>query len=157
MLDLTPFHVAWIAFAGLLHATIGYLAVAYLTRYSPWWGFLGGILPDIDGVFLLLGTEFPLVHRGLTHTPIFLAGLLIGLWILGAWQGILHGVGIGYTLHLIFDTLSGWGVMWFFPLETVPVHIDWGVNRFVNLVFLVLIAWSLAALMLPKDRTRAIR
>lgn len=62
-------------------------------------------------------------HRGFIHTPICAAILCGILWLLtgqlDAVNGkhVVYGFAVGYFLHLLQDTCTRGGIMWFFPLK----------------------------------------
>ena len=99
---------------------------------------IGSLLPDIDHPGSLLSSSSRLSrhisnsiaavtpHRGLTHTPIF-AGLIIAVLYYFLQQRISYcdliciGLAVGILSHLVLDTLTERGVMWFWPI--VPKHL----------------------------------
>ena len=99
---------------------------------------IGSLLPDIDHPGSLLSSSSRLSrhisnsiaavtpHRGLTHTPIF-AGLIIAALYYFLQQHIKYcdpiciGLAVGILSHLVLDTLTERGVMWFWPI--VPKHL----------------------------------
>lgn len=77
-------------------------------------GMIASILPDLDASFHFM---FPFVHRGIMHTPLFLiAGLLVIYSLTGSKRSCFT-FGLGYTSHLILDTMTYSGIMWLFPLK----------------------------------------
>lgn len=149
---LTLEKTVWIFLAAMLHAATGYLFVSYFTPYAPRFGLIGGLIPDFDAVFLAMDTPFPFVHRGITHTLFFLLALILVMWLSRIREGAIHGISIGVALHLFFDTISGWGVMWFWPLYDVRVHLVLQVNALRNLTLIVTLALTIAILLPPKRR-----
>lgn len=99
---------------------------------------IGSLVPDIDHPGSLLSSSTRLSrhisnsiaavtpHRGLTHTPIF-AGLILAALYYGMNQRtdlcipICIGLAVGILSHLVLDTLTERGVMWFWPI--VPKHL----------------------------------
>lgn len=139
-------HRLYVLFAVLTHAAIGYAIVAWTTDGPPAAGLAGAVLPDVD---LLFAPEwsFPLVHRGLTHTPLF------GLAVVGAvaatatlrerrvaerwseWRtaaptpGQLGGaVALGDGSHLVVDSLTASGVPWLYPASPNGYGVDLAVH-----------------------------
>lgn len=153
---LTLEKTVWVFLAAMLHAATGYLFVSVLTPYAPRYGLLGGLIPDLDIVFLVLGTSSPFVHRGITHTLFFLLALILVLWLSRVREDAIHGIGIGVGVHLIFDTISGWGVMWFWPLHDARVFLPLQVNGQRNLTLIVTLALTIAILLPPKRRFQRI-
>lgn len=80
---------------------------------------LGLILPDIDHPGSMIGRKLyiPLEHRTWTHCwlPLFLC--CIG----SIWYRSLFFLGLGMFIHIVFDSFSASGVMWFYPLKTKHV------------------------------------
>lgn len=148
----TPELVGWTILASLLHAVTGFLFVQTFTPYNPKYGFLGGLIPDFDVVFLALDTSFPFVHRGITHTPFFLLLMVAALWLFRVRESVIHGFAIGVALHLLFDTVSGWGVMWFWPIQTTRAYIPLHLNASRNLLLIEAITIVAIALVRPKRR-----
>jgi len=99
---------------------------------------IGSLVPDIDHPGSLLSSSTRLSrhisnsiaavtpHRGLTHTPIF-AGLIIAVLYYFLQQRIKYcdpiciGLAVGIFSHLVLDTLTERGVMWFWPIT--PKHL----------------------------------
>lgn len=101
-------------------------------------GALGGIAPDKD--ILLWGTENHKRtlwgHRGITHTPIFLATLLaliyfgvnyvtttfpqnsLLLTLHSSLFTLLGAFAVGYLSHILMDLLTPMGVPLWFPLNS---------------------------------------
>lgn len=76
---------------------------------------LGTLLPDIDSENSLLGRyiHIPIEHRTWLHTMwipmIFL--------IVSIWYPILIWLGLGYMIHLFWDSFSYCGVCYFYPIS----------------------------------------
>lgn len=125
---VTPLNILAFYMGFWIHPLMGYLLVDYATDLNPQWGAIGGIIPNLDLAFYVWPHHFPLVHRGIMHTPFF-AGILaicIALWSVRASLGIL----IGYLAELGVDVFeSHIGVMLTYPLNTthyaLPIpHMD---------------------------------
>lgn len=115
-------HALFLWMAVATHAIIGY-TLGTLLADEPAWGLLGAIFPDVDLLFPLTW-EAPLVHRGLTHTP--LAALVVTL-LAARWNraaGI--AVGAGYASHLLLDTTTPAGIPLFFPLSSAGTGLPLG-------------------------------
>ena len=76
---------------------------------------VGSLLPDIDSPSSIFGRylHFPGSHRGVTHSIwpcllLFMAGCACRLF---AW------LGLGYVLHLFWDSFSKAGICWFYPIS----------------------------------------
>ncbi len=133
---------------GSTHAMAGFVIWFAMVRanISPPLGIivvvLGSILPDIDHPngtlrqmldlpkFLKQPIATVIPHRGPTHTiwaGILFASLTVGL---AAWGGTLISVSfvtglamlIGYSSHLILDSLNPTGVKWLRPWKDFKLH-----------------------------------
>lgn len=101
------------------HAVVGYTLGAVLFD-APRAGALGGVLPDADFLFPA-AWEWPLVHRGITHTALAL-GLSVA--IAARWgRPIAGGVGAGYLPHLLVDATTPKGVPFAYPLWSESVFV----------------------------------
>lgn len=147
--------LAWYGLAGLLHALVGAAFIWVFTPYDPKWGAIGGIIPDLDVVFRFIDTQAPFVHRGITHTLFFIGLVVLVMWMVRTPEGTIHGVAWGMGLHLIFDTISGWGVMWFWPIQEW-IHIPLHVNMPPKLKLLCFSLATLLALLPQRRRYHAI-
>lgn len=77
--------------------------------------YLGTLLPDCDSRNSILGKiiYIPVEHRTWTHTiwlPLF-------VFICSIWIPILFYFGLGYLLHLLWDSLSVCGICFFYPFS----------------------------------------
>lgn len=104
---------------------------------------IGSLLPDIDHRKSKIsnrniGTQLTssvvslfFSHRGVIHTPIFIA--FLGALILPAsvafadqyWFANYTALGVlaGMISHLVMDTLNPGGIMWLFPLSRRRIHL----------------------------------
>ena len=113
---------------GITHAFFGaFCSLLYVTRYPgneiPFVALavLAAIFPDIDESRSIVGKRFlflPLMikHRGITHTP-FLMLVIAGMLYVSVPLWVATAVVIGYTSHLVLDTTTYKGIMWFWPSE----------------------------------------
>lgn len=108
------------------HALVGYALVRTFTEESPALGALWGVAPDAD--FLLPDWGFPLVHRGITHTP---AALLVvaGVAALAGRRRLASAVVLAAGAHLLVDSLTTTGIMWLYPLSTEFFAVDLDAHR----------------------------
>ena len=118
--------VAFLLSALATHAVVGYALVRGFTDADPRLGIAFGILPDVDFWFPA-AWHWPLVHRGLTHTPLFAAAVVAGAYAIRRDGETATAVGLAIGSHLAIDSLSPAGIDWLFPLETsagpgVPIH-----------------------------------
>lgn len=110
----------------LTHAVVGYVLVRGFTDADPRLGILLGIAPDADFWFPA-AWGWPLVHRGLTHTPAFALAIVGGTYALSRDRPTALAVGLAFGSHLAIDSLSPMGIPWLYPLEAtaspgLPVH-----------------------------------
>ncbi|NUC74343.1 metal-dependent hydrolase [Haloterrigena sp. SYSU A558-1] len=118
--------IAFLAAAFATHAVVGYALVRGATDVDPRLGVVLGLLPDADFLFPE-AWGWPLVHRGLTHTPVFAAAAVAGAYALRRDRTVAIAVGLGLGSHLAIDSLSAKGIDWLFPLADtagpgVPIH-----------------------------------
>ena len=148
-------HWGYVAVAIATHAALGYALVRTLTACPPSVGAVAGVAPDVDLLFgpVLLGPSlsFPLVHRGVLHTPAFLALVVGGLLLAGRVRAnasgrdpgaggvgrsgrapvagsVSLGVGVAYFSHLAIDSLTRSGIMWLYPLSDHSFGLALGVH-----------------------------
>lgn len=118
--------LAFLVGAFVTHALVGYALVRGWTDVDPRTGVVVGVLPDVD--FLFPATwGWPLVHRGITHTPLFAAVVVAGAYAISRDRGVALAVGLAIGSHLAIDSLSPAGIDWLFPFATtagpgLPVH-----------------------------------
>ena len=79
---------------------------------------IASVIADADVIFYITGTGFPLIHRGVFHTPIVLSIILIGIFLATKRKDITMAFGVGFLGHLFLDTLNPTGIMWLYPLPT---------------------------------------
>ncbi|WP_332897281.1 MULTISPECIES: metal-dependent hydrolase [unclassified Haladaptatus] len=138
-------HALYLIFAIATHGLVGYVLVRTLTTAPPAVGIQFAIVPDID-LFFYHVWSFPLVHRGLLHTPVFL-GLLSGVLLLvGTPRRIVLALGIAFGSHLVIDSFTNAGILWLYPLTTEHYAYDINIHSFAgNLSFwtlsFVVLAW----------------
>ncbi len=111
MVPVPAGRIAFLIGAIATHAVVGYALGAVLAN-RPYAGAVGGIVPDIDFLFPV-AFEWPLVHRGLTHTLLVatIATALIAFRHRAA--GMVFGA--GYVSHLLIDSTTPKGVPFLYP------------------------------------------
>lgn len=151
-------------FAVLTHAMIGYTIVSAMREPAPIAGVVGAILPDVDLLFAP-AWSFPLVHRGVTHTPLCGAVIVVcvGIWqysrssprlsSLYLFSPLPKAVTLGYGSHLIVDSFTASGVPWLYPITAVGYGIDAGIHG----VEASLILWLACTFHVVRQRTRRSR
>ncbi|WP_339105641.1 metal-dependent hydrolase [Haloterrigena salinisoli] len=108
------------------HAVVGYALVRGFSDADPRLGVVLGLLPDADFLFPA-AWGWPLVHRGLTHTPLFAVAVVAGAYAIRRDRTVALAVGLGIGSHLAIDSLSSKGIDWLFPFAAtagpgVPIH-----------------------------------
>jgi inner membrane protein len=122
------------------------LAIAYLLRLPKIPAAIGGVIPDLD---IILQGDFPLMHRGIVHTPLILAISMVLLYL--AIEGpAVFAYGTGFLSHLLLDVITPFGILLLYPL---PVYFSLNLavynNVFANLG---IIALSLGAILLYRSK-----
>lgn len=117
----------------LLGATVGQAAFSHrLGRRALYWGALGGVIPDLDVLTILVEGPFAefRYHRGITHSLFFgpVVGPLLGwlAWRFQRWRGrsdpgpLSAWVGL-FTLalftHPLIDVFTAYGTQLFAPFS----------------------------------------
>ncbi|MFD1564185.1 metal-dependent hydrolase [Haloarchaeobius amylolyticus] len=133
------------------HGVVGYALVAGLTDADPRLGFVFGLVPDAD--FLFPATwGWPLVHRGLTHTPLFALALVVGSYAVGRRRSLTAGrrvalaVGLALGSHLAVDSLSPKGIDPLFPLRT-----SWSPGLAVHSPTATVLLWAASIALLARS------
>lgn len=115
-------HALFLWTAVATHAVVGY-AVGAVVLDEPAWGLLGGVVADVDLLFPL-ALEWPLVHRGVTHTA--LAAVVLAT-LTSRWRRRAGmAVGVGYASQLAIDATTPAGVPLLYPLSTARFGVDLG-------------------------------
>jgi inner membrane protein len=121
------------------------LALAYILRLPRIPMAIGGIIPDLD---LLLQYGFPFVHRGIIHTPFFLAVCVVFLYLV-VDSSTTFAFGTGFLSHLLLDIITPSGILLLYPL---PVYYTLNLAVYNNIFAnLGIIAFSLATIMLYRS------
>ncbi len=107
-------HAVFLAVAIATHAVIGYTLGARLFD-APKAGLVGGLLADADFLFPA-AFDFPLVHRGLTHTGLALAVAATLTWIV-ADRRAGGATAVGYASHLAVDATTPTGIPVLYPVS----------------------------------------
>lgn len=107
-------HGVFLAVAIATHGVVGYALSARLFD-APRAGAVGGLMADLDFVFPA-AWEFPLVHRGGTHTLLALA-VAAALTAAIADRRTGCAVGIGYAAHLAIDATTPKGIPVLYPVN----------------------------------------
>ncbi len=125
------------------HGLLG-LALGAVLVDRPVAGLVAGLFPDAD--FLLpAALEWPLVHRGLTHT-LLLCGAAIATVAVVADRRTAGAVAAGYASHLLIDVTTPKGIPYLYPLVPERLHHDPGIAGHAPTVTLLLWVACLAML-----------
>ncbi len=114
---------------GVTHLAFGMLcslSIIYFLQLNTKFYFVlvaafASIFPDIDESKSILGKRLlflPILikHRGITHTPLFMVTIaMITKIFFPTW--VVIAFLIGYLSHLLLDTLTRKGIMWFWPIR----------------------------------------
>jgi len=127
----------------------------YFTLHTIFIAGFAGLLPDIDIPFDWFLNFFGLnvVHRTITHTPLFALIFLIPGLIL--WYHKKHTVAMyffvtcfGIFLHIILDyffTSDNGGIMFLYPFSTITYELNLlqnvGRSLFASIDAIILLAW----------------
>lgn len=138
-------HRLWVLAAVATHGVLGYGLARLATADGARAGLIAALVPDVDLLFPP-AWPFPLVHRGLTHTPLAGAALIGVLYAAGARRDVTVGAALGFGSHLVVDTFTRSGIAWAYPLSraTVGVPADAHAVEYDLLVWAVAIAALLA-------------
>jgi inner membrane protein len=118
------------------------LAIAYILRLPRIPAAVGGILADID---VILQYDFPLIHRGIMHTPFFVAVSIVFLYLI-LDKPTTFAFGAGYLSHLLMDIITPVGILLLYPL---PLYFTLNLAIYNNIFAnLGIIAWSLIAIII---------
>lgn len=121
------------------------LALAYIFRLPRIPAAIGGIIPDLD---ILLNYGFPLMHRGIVHTPFFLAVCVVFLYLVTEGS-TTFAFGAGFLSHLLLDIITPSGIVLLYPLSLFyTLNLAAYNNIFANLGIITL---SLAAILLYRS------
>lgn len=142
----------WLAAAIGTHLAVG-LAVGTLAatvddRANPRYGLVGAGLPDLDFLLEPLALGWPLVHRGLLHTPAFWVVVLGVLALTSRSRRALAPLAAGLLSHLVIDSLTPKGVVWLYPLSG-SVGVSTGVHSYAGDA--ILLALSGLVVLLARD------
>jgi len=151
----------------LFHGMLSATAAALFTRY---WrliaiAFLGGCIPDLDGVPILFDLNlYRQLHHVLLHPPVY--GLVFGaivafaLWkmYLMDWKLVLAAFFAGYALHSITDLFfTDWPIRMLWPLS--EQQFSYPVLMQYNIPFALAVGLAFGIMVLsfyPKKKKRAI-
>jgi len=149
----------------LIHALQAYLIAAVFTKDSKLRlvSFIGGLLPDLDGIAYLFNTGlYYKYHHEILHPP--LAGLAVALAILYLYEkksedrkGIAAFFMLGFLVHVVGDIFTtNWPINLVAPLGTLYVSASpWLSNETIFGVItpvLTTITFVLLAALIIKER-----
>ncbi len=104
-------------------------------RKAMLYGAIAAAIPDIDvfGVYFYTAAQQLLVHRGFTHSLLFvvitslLLGWLFSKWLIKteisrkSWTGLFF---MGLLSHILIDSLNAYGTGWFEPFSSYRVSFN---------------------------------
>jgi inner membrane protein len=110
-----------VAVAIATHALVGYV-IGKVLFDAPYAGVLGGVAPDVDLLFPA-AWEWPLVHRGFTHS-LAMAAVAAGIAFAATRdRDATAAVGLGYLAQLLVDASTPKGIPAFWPLTDEIYHL----------------------------------
>lgn len=135
-------HRLFVLVAVATHAMLGYALGALLDR--PGWGAFGGVLPDADLLFPA-AWQVPFAHRGVTHSPLFVAVATAG--VAAALRSRRAGAAIGVAgfTHVAVDSLTAAGVPLLYPVDPTRYGVALDVHGAPGTVALLAVAAALLA------------
>ena len=146
-----------LAGAVLARTSTGRLAA----RAALFTGLVAAMLPDLDILFLRTRLDYLRFHRGWTHSflvlPVFAlaVALLTRLVFRGARLAMLWlFAAIGIGSHILFDWITSFGTMFFFPLSRTRYSLDW--VFILDPIFSGIAAATLLATVVFRARGRAV-
>ncbi|MEM7816188.1 MAG: metal-dependent hydrolase [Candidatus Aenigmatarchaeota archaeon] len=95
------------------------LAIGSIMKFPLKTTAIAGVVADADTIFFATGFGFPLIHRGIFHTPVFLGLAMIAIYFATRRTDICAGFGAGFLSHLFLDTINPTGIMWLYPFTTM--------------------------------------
>jgi inner membrane protein len=139
---MEPGRILFLTVAFATHAVVGLALVRGFTAVDPrtgaWMGVGFGLLPDADFLFPA-ALEWPFVHRGITHSPLFVLAVVAGVYAIRRTRAIALAVTFAMGSHLLIDSLSPKGIQWLFPIQAT-----WSPGLDVHGVIATTLLWSLS-------------
>lgn len=89
------------------------VSLAYVLRFPLLPAAIGGIIADLDYV---LEFGFPLVHRGVVHTPLILVVSVVLIYLATKRADVSLSFGVGFLSHLFLDLINPMGILILYPL-----------------------------------------
>jgi inner membrane protein len=121
------------------------LTFAYLLRLPKIPASIAGVIPDLD---VLLQGDFPLMHRGLVHSPFFLLIIVVFLYLVTD-RPTTFAAGAGFLSHLLLDLMTPAGVLLLYPLG---IYFTLNLAPYNNVAAnLGIMGWSLGAILLYRS------
>jgi inner membrane protein len=119
------------------HGLAGALLTRSLTqrpgaRAALWIGFLASMLPDADSLFLSDRLDYLRLHRGWSHSFVYLPLLALGVAAIarlvfrrGRFLDLWIFAAAGIASHIFFDWITSFGTMFFTPISRTRYSLDW--------------------------------
>jgi membrane-bound metal-dependent hydrolase YbcI (DUF457 family) len=122
------------------------VSLAHVLKFPLLPAAIGGIIADLDYV---LEFGFPLVHRGVVHTPLILVVSVVLIYLATKRTDVSLSFGIGFLSHLFLDLINPMGILILYPLANYYslnlVHYD---NVAANLGMIV---WSCLMILMVRS------
>ncbi len=95
-------------------------------------GLVAAMLPDLDILFLRTRLDYLRFHRGWTHSFVVLPFFALAVAVL-TWRMFRRArlptlwlfAAIGIGSHILFDWITSFGTMFFFPISRARYSLDW--------------------------------
>jgi membrane-bound metal-dependent hydrolase YbcI (DUF457 family) len=119
------------------HGLAGALLTRSLTqrpgaRAALWIGFLASMLPDADSLFLSDRLDYLRLHRGWSHSFVYLPLLALGVAAIarlvfrrGRFLDLWIFAAAGIASHIFLDWITSFGTMFFTPISRTRYSLDW--------------------------------
>ncbi len=134
---------------GITHVIFAF-AVGYTLKLPAKIAAAAGLLVDADMIFFLTGPSYPLVHRGVLHTPLALALIMILAYFATRRKDVSFAIAAGFISHLLLDTLNPTGIFWLYP---IPMNLSLGLVSYTDIpTNSAIIIFSLALVLVSNPR-----
>lgn len=123
------------------------ITVAFVLKFPVLPAGAVSLLVDMD---YFLDYDFPFMHRGIVHTPIFLAMSIVILYLVTRRWDFTLSIGAGVLTHLFLDMINPMGILLLFPqVNFYSLNLIHYNNIIANVV---MVLWSIAFILLLKSR-----
>jgi membrane-bound metal-dependent hydrolase YbcI (DUF457 family) len=101
-------------------------------RAALWLGFLAGMIPDLDFLFLNGQLDYLRNHRGWSHSFVYLPLFSLGIAAIARlvfrrarFRDLVLFSAVGIGSHILFDWITSFGTMFFTPITDERYSLDW--------------------------------